>query len=153
MLLAIPLFHGWAGPHAGRLTFELFLGTTLLITALPVLARILSIRAMTGTDVGQLSLLSAAVADAGTWCLMAVVVAAGSGSGATAVRTVALTVGFGTVLLVFGRKLLRRYADAPGCCSAGWCSRGRPPLPSASLRSSGPSRTAWSARRARPPPR
>ena len=119
MRLAIPLFHGWAGPHAGRLTFELFLGTTLSITALPVLARILSIRAMTGTDVGRLSLLSAAVADAGTWCLMAVVVAAGSGSGATAVRTVALTVGFGTVLLVFGRKLLRRYADAPGVLLGG----------------------------------
>ena len=50
---------------------------------------------------------------------MAVVVAAGSGSGATAVRTVALTVGFGTVLLVFGRKLLRRYADAPGVLLGG----------------------------------
>lgn len=58
---------------ADRLSFALFLGCALAVTAFPVLARILQDRDLTSTRIGQLSLACAAIDDILAWCALAVV--------------------------------------------------------------------------------
>jgi len=55
-------------------SFALFMGVALSITAFPVLARILTDRGLTRTDVGALALACAAIGDVTAWCLLALVV-------------------------------------------------------------------------------
>ncbi len=54
--------------------FVLFMGTAMSITAFPVLARILSERGLTSTNVGTMALACAAVDDVAGWALLALVV-------------------------------------------------------------------------------
>lgn len=61
------------------LQFVLFVSTTMSITALPVLARILSHRKLTDTPVGGVALAAAAAVDATSWGVLAVIVALGGG--------------------------------------------------------------------------
>ncbi|MET0238014.1 MAG: cation:proton antiporter [Kibdelosporangium sp.] len=60
--------------------FVLFVGTAMSITALPVLARILTDRGLTTTTVGRLSIASAAAVDAAAWILLAVIVGLAGGA-------------------------------------------------------------------------
>ncbi|GAA5084385.1 hypothetical protein GCM10023259_095650 [Thermocatellispora tengchongensis] len=60
--------------------FVLFLGTAMSITALPVLARIVTDRGLTGTVAGGLAVVCAAVVDVLAWVVLAVVVALGGGA-------------------------------------------------------------------------
>jgi Kef-type K+ transport system membrane component KefB/nucleotide-binding universal stress UspA family protein len=62
-----------AGVPLGALA--LFLGTAMSVTAFPVLARILSERALHRTHLGAVAITSAAVNDVVAWCLLPVVVA------------------------------------------------------------------------------
>lgn len=55
-------------------TFALFIGTTMSVTAFPVLARILAERKMLGTRLGTVAIACAAVSDLVAWILLAVVV-------------------------------------------------------------------------------
>jgi Kef-type K+ transport system membrane component KefB len=55
-------------------TFALFVGTTMSVTAFPVLARILAERGMLGTSLGNVAIACAAVSDLVAWILLAVVV-------------------------------------------------------------------------------
>jgi K+:H+ antiporter len=54
--------------------FALFLGTAMSITAFPVLARILTERRLTRTQVGSVAIACAAVDDVTAWCMLAGVV-------------------------------------------------------------------------------
>jgi Kef-type K+ transport system membrane component KefB len=60
-------------PSGNFLAFVLFIGTTMSVTAFPVLARILADRGMNHTRLGGLAVGSAAVADILAWSLLAVV--------------------------------------------------------------------------------
>jgi Kef-type K+ transport system membrane component KefB len=60
-------------PSGNVLAFVLFIGTTMSVTAFPVLARILADRGMNRTRLGGLAVGSAAVADILAWSLLAVV--------------------------------------------------------------------------------
>jgi Kef-type K+ transport system membrane component KefB len=67
--------------HPGnRLQFLLFLGTTMSITALPVLARIVDDRRLRGTVVGGVAIASAAAVDATSWAVLAAIVALAGGA-------------------------------------------------------------------------
>jgi Kef-type K+ transport system membrane component KefB len=55
--------------------FALFLATSVAITALPVMARILKERGLTRSEPGQLAIASAAFADVFAWIMLALVVA------------------------------------------------------------------------------
>src|SRR5207245_5123660 len=73
--LAAWLYHEHA-PHGVRfLSFALFMGASMSITAFPVLARILIERDLLKTKVGALTIVCAAVVDVTVWCLLAFVVA------------------------------------------------------------------------------
>jgi K+:H+ antiporter len=101
--------------HVGFIEFALFLGVAMSITAFPVLARILVERRLTGTRVGSIALVSAAIDDVLAWCLLAVVTAIATTSGPLdLIRMLVLLAVFLTVVQTVVRPFLvfltRRYA-------------------------------------------
>ena len=97
-------------PHDAT-SFILFLGTSMAITAFPVLARILSDRGLHRTRVGGLALAAASVDDVLAWGLLAVVIAvAGSGSGHGDLR-LALAPVYAAAMIWLVRPALRRLAE------------------------------------------
>lgn len=111
-VLALRL-HGTLAP-AGvpLLSFVLFMGTAMSITAFPVLARILVERRLIRSRVGAISIACAAVDDVTAWCILAFVVSLvrSSGPGA-AVLTSALALGYVAFMLFVVRPLLVRLAE------------------------------------------
>ncbi len=61
--------------------FVLFVGTSLSITAFPVLARILEERRMQDTELGAIATACAAVQDVAGWCMLAVILVIASAHG------------------------------------------------------------------------
>nr|QXL90831.1 potassium transporter [Streptomyces sp.] len=101
---------GSYGPGSGReLAFVLFLATALAVTALPVLARIMSDLGLAETRLGRTSIGSAAVCDALAWTVLAVALAVdgddGLGEGLAGLAGCALYTG---ALLTVGRRALVR---------------------------------------------
>jgi Kef-type K+ transport system membrane component KefB len=72
--LALGIFSDLAPKGVPFTSFALFMGIALSVTAFPVLARILSDRGVSRSDLGMLALACAAVGDVTAWCLLAVVV-------------------------------------------------------------------------------
>lgn len=89
-------------------TFALFMGTSMSVTAFPVLARILSDRKMNRTKMGNIVLTCAAVDDATAWCLLAFVVSISQAKIGNALITLVLTVVFITFMLTVIRPLVGR---------------------------------------------
>lgn len=119
LLLALQLHpsHGSVdGAAVGLLPFALFVGASMAVTALPVLARILTDRGLGRTGVGEVALLSAAVNDVAAWLLLAVVLAVVASTGAGGLLLLALqTAAFVALLLGVARPLLQRLVRSrPG---------------------------------------
>ncbi|MEU9252767.1 cation:proton antiporter [Streptomyces sp. NPDC048270] len=108
---AVALGTAYLGPAGDPVAFTVFLGCALSITAFPVLARILEELRMTRSQVGRLSLLAAAVGDAGAWLLLAIAVALTRGPGTVGPAVTAVG-GLAVVLLLLWpvRRALRRAA-------------------------------------------
>lgn len=93
------------------LPFVLFIGASMSITAFPVLARILTDRGMYRTQIGALTLASAAVDDVLAWSLLALVLAVVKSSGAGDLPRVLLeSIAFVTVMFGLVRPQLARIA-------------------------------------------
>jgi len=106
-LLLHPAF---AGPGPAFITFALFMGTAMSITAFPVLVRILKDRGMTKTPLGSLAIACAAVDDASAWAMLAVVVAIARATGlTTTVFNLGLVVLFVAMMLLVARPRLSRW--------------------------------------------
>ncbi len=73
-LLALHLYPRLSASDVPFTSFALFMGVAMSITAFPVLARILSDRNMTKTELGVVALGCAAIDDVTAWCLLAFVV-------------------------------------------------------------------------------
>ena len=73
-----------APPGIPLLSFALFLGAAMSVTAFPVLARILTERKLLGSRVGTIALAAAAVDDVAAWCLLALMIAVTRASGVAA---------------------------------------------------------------------
>ncbi len=106
--LALLLYSSHGGQNH-KLGFVLFFGASMSVTAFPVLARILSDRGMSRTQVGSVALASASVDDVLAWSLLAVAVTVSGGSGQW--RTLLLPP-FVAFLLLVVRPLLARLAAA-----------------------------------------
>ncbi|MET9828007.1 cation:proton antiporter [Streptomyces sp. NPDC006385] len=120
-------FGGWLVFHdqpalrgtAPTLAFVLLLATTMAVSAVPVLARILADRGLTTTRAGRLSLTSAALIDAVAWLLLAVVIGiARPGSGG--VLTAATVLVVGVVAATLGRRLLKTPQAERVCARWPW---------------------------------
>ena len=81
--VSLLLFPVLGMPHTTFLSFALFLGISLSITALPVLARILEERGLTKTALGTTAIACAATNDVMAWSVLAVVVAVVKAGGLT----------------------------------------------------------------------
>jgi Kef-type K+ transport system membrane component KefB len=105
MALACYLFPLYG--HGTQLSFALFLGTAMSVTAFPVLARILVERNLLGTRLGSIAIACAAVDDLTAWILLAIVVALTKHD--TSARPVWLTllylIAYLGVMLLVGRAL------------------------------------------------
>lgn len=107
-LLALELYPRLSSSDVPFTSFALFMGVAMSITAFPVLARILTDRHMTRTELGVIALSCAAVDDVTAWCLLAFVVGVAKahvGDGLVVAAGTLFYMGF-MVLLV--RPILRR---------------------------------------------
>ena len=75
MLGAYWTYSEYASDMTPFLSYSLFMGIAMSITAFPVLARIIQEKGLTKSRVGTLSLASAANGDVTAWCILAVVIA------------------------------------------------------------------------------
>ena len=75
LALAFFLYPQTEQPRGAFLTFALFVGTAISITAFPVLARILEERNLVNTRLGSIAITCAAFGDATAWVLVASIVA------------------------------------------------------------------------------
>lgn len=100
IMAAIMYFEKLHGNNANMLTFSIFMGTALAITAFPMLARILHERNLTRTKIGALSLISASIQDVVSWIFLAFVTAYAKNEGGMA-GIFTLVGAFVFVLIVF----------------------------------------------------
>lgn len=107
--LAYFLFTRFAPANVSFLSFALFMGIAMSITAFPVLARIVQERKLTHTPLGIMAITCAAADDITAWCILAVVVAIVNAGGVlSAVVTILLAVVFVAVMLMIVRPWLAR---------------------------------------------
>ncbi|MBR8772979.1 Glutathione-regulated potassium-efflux system protein KefB [Porphyromonas levii] len=89
VMASIILYDTYGGEKSSLLTFALFVGISLSVTAFPVLARIIQEQGKMKDPIGVLSMASAANGDITAWCLLAVIMAiAQAGSPLSALFTV-----------------------------------------------------------------
>jgi Kef-type K+ transport system membrane component KefB len=114
VVLAFYLYPRVSSSAVPFLTFTLFIGVAMSITAFPVLARILSDLRMTQTDLGALALACAAIDDVTAWCLLAFVAGVANASSGGVLATTLLTVGYIFLMFVVVRPIVARWLHAGG---------------------------------------
>jgi Kef-type K+ transport system membrane component KefB len=93
--LAYFMYRDYAPEHISFISFALFMGIAMSITAFPVLARIVQEKNLTKTNLGIFAITCAAIDDVTAWCLLALVIAiAKAGTLFNALVTLLLTVIF-----------------------------------------------------------
>jgi Kef-type K+ transport system membrane component KefB len=108
MLAAYFVYDRYAAQSTPFLSFALFIGISMSITAFPVLARIIQERGLTKSRLGTLTLASAANGDITAWCLLAVVIAiAQAGSMLSAVFSILFSGVYLLLMFFFIRPFLR----------------------------------------------
>ena len=96
-------------PSVPLVSFVLFLGVAMSITAFPVLARILSERGLIHTPVGALAVTCAAIDDVTAWCLLALISAVVRSTGVSSAALTALfSVLYCAAMWFLARPLLAR---------------------------------------------
>ena len=122
VVLSLGLYGSLAPAGVPFISFALFLGIAMSITAFPVLARILEERGLTRTPLGCTAITCAAVDDVTAWSVLAVVVAVGRSQGlASSALTILMAAGFivfmWTVVGPISRWIIRNSASASGAPS------------------------------------
>ncbi len=119
--LILPFFLGFLIPYIFPLTFDfgdqektllfaIFMGASMSITALPVIARILMDMNLLRTKFGMLIISSAMINDLIGWLIFTVVLSMmGQGNGHMSLwQTIALTLGFSIFMLTLGKGLINK---------------------------------------------
>jgi Kef-type K+ transport system membrane component KefB len=89
----------------------LFLGASMCITALPVLARIIQFKKLSGTTIGTVALGAGAINDASAWCLLAVVLSSLDNNWGHALMNISGGVAYVAFTLLVVRPLLVRAKE------------------------------------------
>ncbi len=106
--LAYHIYHEYAPANITFLSFALFMGISMSITAFPVLARILQEKGLTRSKLGAMALTCAAADDLTAWCILAAVIAlVKSGSSLSVLYTIALAIVYVLIML----KIIRPYLE------------------------------------------
>lgn len=105
-------YASFAPANVTFLSFALFLGISLSITAFPVLARIVQERGISKTRLGTVVITCAAADDITAWCLLAAVIAiVKAGSFLSSLYTILMAVGYVLVMLKIARPFLKKLGD------------------------------------------
>ena len=108
MLTAYFVYEKYADKSIPFLSFALFIGIAMSITAFPVLARIIQEKGLTKTHLGVITLASAANGDITAWCLLAVVIAiAQAGTMLSAVYNIGFSILYIVIMFLAIRPFLR----------------------------------------------
>lgn len=79
--LSLVIYRKLAQPHISFVSFALFIGVAMSITAFPVLARIIEERGLSRSYIGSTTIACAAVDDVTAWCMLAIVIAVSNADG------------------------------------------------------------------------
>lgn len=112
MILAFFLYQDFAAGHTDFLSFALFIGISMSITAFPVLARIIQEKGLTQSHLGSITIASAANDDITAWCLLAAVTAiAKTGSFTSSLYTILFSILYVLVMLLVVRPFLKKLGE------------------------------------------
>jgi Kef-type K+ transport system membrane component KefB len=112
MGLAYFIYQGFAPAGVDFLSFSLFIGISLSITAFPVLARIVQERGLSKTKIGNIVITCAAADDITAWCILAAVIAiVKAGSFVSALYTMGFAVGYVLAMIFLVRPFLTKFGE------------------------------------------
>ncbi|MBC8034531.1 MAG: cation:proton antiporter [Chitinophagaceae bacterium] len=112
MVLAYFLYTRFAPANISFISFALFMGIAMSITAFPVLARIIQERGLTKSPLGILAITCAAADDITAWCLLAVVIAiVKAGALVSALFTISLAIAYVFLMLLVVKPFLERLGN------------------------------------------
>jgi K+:H+ antiporter len=119
-LLALGLYPRLSSSEVSFTSFALFMGVAMSITAFPVLARILTDRRMTRSELGVVALSCAAADDVTAWCLLAFVVGVAKARVGWGLLVAGGTLAYIAFMVLLLRPILGRI-------TARWEAEGPPP--------------------------
>lgn len=112
MVLAYFMYNSFAPQGIQFLSFSLFIGISMSVTAFPVLARIVQERGIHKTKLGTIVITCAAADDITAWCILAAVIAiVKAGSVGSAIFTILMAVAYVLLMINVVRPFLKRVAD------------------------------------------
>ncbi len=112
MGLAYYIYQSFAPEGVQFLSFGLFMGIAMSITAFPVLARIVQERGIQKTKLGTVVITCAAADDITAWCILAAVIAiVKAGSVVSSFYTILLAVGYVFLMINIVKPFLKRIGD------------------------------------------
>lgn len=112
VLLSLYLFDEFAPEGVSFLSFGLFMGIAMSITAFPVLARIIQERGITKSPLGVMAITCAAVDDISAWCILAIIIAiVNAGTVYIAIVTLIISIFFIAVMILLIQPLLNRMSQ------------------------------------------
>ena len=107
--LAYYTYNSYAPAGVQFLSYALFVGISMSITAFPVLARIIQERGLSKTNLGTIAITCAAADDVTAWCILALVIAVvKAGSVWSALYTILLAIAYVLLMLKVVKPLLKR---------------------------------------------
>lgn len=110
--LAYYTYQNYAPAGVQFISYALFVGISMSITAFPVLARIIQERGLSKTNLGTIAITCAAADDVTAWCILALVIAiVKAGSAWTAIYTVLLAIAYVVLMLKGVKPLLKILGD------------------------------------------
>ncbi len=110
--LSYYIYHQFAPAGIEFLSFSLFMGIAMSITAFPVLARIVQERGIHKTRLGTIVITCAAADDITAWCILAVVIAiVKAGSFVSSLYVIALALIYVLAMLFIVKPFLKRVGD------------------------------------------
>src|SRR6187431_2196553 len=113
--LAYFVYNRFAPVGVKFLSFSLFMGIAMSITAFPVLARIVQERGMHKTKLGAIAITCAAADDITAWCLLAVVIAiVKAGTFESSMYIISLAALYVAVMIYLVKPFLNRIGDLYG---------------------------------------
>jgi len=112
MCLAYFIYPSFAPEGVQFLSFGLFMGIAMSITAFPVLARIVQERGITKTKLGTIVITCAAADDITAWCILAAVIAiVKAGSIVSSLYTIMLAIAYVFLMLKIVRPFLTKLGN------------------------------------------
>ncbi|MDX9919882.1 MAG: cation:proton antiporter [Paludibacter sp.] len=112
MWLAYYLYEEFAAGQTDFISFALFIGISMSITAFPVLARIVQEKGLTKSHLGTISIASAAFNDVTAWCVLAAVIAISkTGSLYSSLFNIGLAVAYILVMMFLVKPFLKRIGE------------------------------------------